>query len=87
MNRTGASDLEISSDIVWVVGDKGSIYFSEDKGKMWKRPTKLPDDITQKTLRSVAFSSLGKGAAVGEGGYVAISTDFGRLGQPYRLAR
>jgi len=78
LNRSGASDLEISSNICWVVGEKGSMYFSEDKGISWKRPIEMPVSVTGQSLRSIAFSPKGKGVSVGENGYILVSEDFGK---------
>jgi photosystem II stability/assembly factor-like uncharacterized protein len=78
LKNNGASDLTLSNGIVWVVGEKGSLYYSDDKGKTWKRPDKMPDSIRQQELKSIAFSTDGKGVAVGENGYIIISEDNGK---------
>lgn len=79
LNDNGASDLTFTSDgIVWVVGQKGSLYYSDDKGKAWKRPDKMPDSIKQQELHSIAFSPSGKGVAVGQNGYIILSEDAGK---------
>jgi|GEM_PF-6666282 len=79
LNDNGASDLTITSrGIVWVVGQKGSLYYSDDKGKTWKRPDKMPGSIGQQELHSIAFSPSGKGVAVGQNGYIIISEDEGK---------
>lgn len=79
LKDNGASDLTLTSGgIVWIVGKKGSLYYSDDKGKTWKRPDKMPDSIQQQELKSIAFSTIGKGVAVGENGYIIISEDNGR---------
>lgn len=79
LKDNGASDLTLTSNgIVWVVGKKGSLYYSGDKGKSWKRPDKMPDSIQQQELKSIAFSTSGKGVAVGENGYIIITEDHGK---------
>ncbi len=79
LNDNGASALALTSKgIVWVVGQKGSLYYSDDKGKTWKRPDKFPDSIKQQELQSIAFSPSGKGVAVGQNGYIILSEDAGK---------
>jgi photosystem II stability/assembly factor-like uncharacterized protein len=76
-DHDGASDIEVSKGRVWIAGEKGSIYFSEDKGKTWTRPSSLPESVKNKSLTSVSFSLNGNGVAVGDSGYMIFSTDFG----------
>jgi photosystem II stability/assembly factor-like uncharacterized protein len=79
LTDNGASDLTLASDgVVWVVGKKGSLYYSDDKGKTWKRPDKMPNSIKEQELKSIAFSPSGNGVAVGQNGYIIISHDAGK---------
>lgn len=79
LDKTGAKDLTISPDgNFWVVGEKGSIYFSTDRGNSWKKPSSLPDTLNNKSkLTSITFSPNGKGVIVGYDGLILVSHDNG----------
>lgn len=79
LDKTGAANLQISPDRnCWIVGEKGSIYFSNDRGKTWNRPYNLPESLSRQSLNAIAFSAKGRGVAVGENGYIIISNDLGK---------
>ncbi len=78
LNDSGASDLELFEDTVWVVGERGSFYSSTDHGKTWSRPQVLPELLRSEAIRSIAFSSSGNGVAVGENGLIIGSNDRGK---------
>ncbi|CAN5357394.1 hypothetical protein BH10ACI2_BH10ACI2_00510 [soil metagenome] len=78
LDRVGASDLELNTKgIVWITGEKGSLFYSNDKGKTWQRPTSIPFDIEKMHFNSIAFSEMGRGIAVGNNGTVIVSQDGG----------
>ncbi len=79
LDKTGAKDLTISPDgNFWVVGEKGSIYFSTDRGNSWKKPSSLPNSLNDKSkLTSIAFSPTGEGVIVGYDGLILVSYDNG----------
>jgi photosystem II stability/assembly factor-like uncharacterized protein len=78
LDRNGAAHLDVDSkNRIWVVGEKGSLYFSDDSGMHWSRPT-IPAEIDRTVrFRSVAFSEGGAGVVVGDNGLILISSDTG----------
>ncbi|HVN89675.1 MAG TPA: YCF48-related protein [Candidatus Binataceae bacterium] len=85
-NYFGATIL--SSGRAIVVGDKGLVMTSDDKGKTWSRQ-QLKNGLTPFDLYSVAFTSDGAvGWIAGDGGSLFKSTDQGKTWtlQPTKLA-
>lgn len=65
-----------------VVGDKGLVMFSDDKGQTWKRQTKSKNEQLF-NLYSVAFTSDGsRGWVVGDGGAIFRTDDRGKTWTP-----
>ncbi|MBK8147637.1 MAG: hypothetical protein IPK58_05345 [Acidobacteria bacterium] len=79
-DETGAKALTMAPNgSVWLVGEKGSVRFSDDKGLTWRVPEEIPISLTAKSeLTSIAFSRSGKGVIVGTGGLVLVTDDWGR---------
>jgi photosystem II stability/assembly factor-like uncharacterized protein len=79
LKDNGASALTLApGGIVWITGKNGSLYYSDDEGETWKRPDKMPGSIQQQELKSIAFSTSGRGIVVGKKGYIIISEDNGK---------
>jgi virginiamycin B lyase len=60
-------------DLVWAVGDTGTIMVSTDGGMMWRQST----SGTTQHLRAVRFVDSNTGWAVGDGGTILTTTDGG----------
>lgn len=78
-NNNGARDIYKSPNgDVWVVGERGSLYFSDDRAETWSRPSELPQSALAHDFNSIEFSKVGTGIAIGDDGYAIVTRDFGR---------
>ncbi|MFN0140837.1 MAG: WD40/YVTN/BNR-like repeat-containing protein [Pyrinomonadaceae bacterium] len=77
-NVSGASAITAYNNIAWVVGEKGSFYYSEDAGKSWSRPAFVTEVAGNQKLNSIDFSKDGKGLAVGDDGLILFTIDGGK---------
>jgi len=74
----GAAGLTFAPDGTgWVVGRKGSFYYSTDQGRSWQRPANLPDSLLSYQWYSIAFMDTKRGIAVGDKGAMAVTYDGG----------
>lgn len=75
----GAASLVFTSDGTgWLVGRRGSFYYSIDKGKTWQRPTALSEDALNYEWTSIDFDNNKNGVAVGYGGKILTTNDGGK---------
>lgn len=74
----GAAGLTFTPDGTgWVLGRKGSFYYSTDHGRSWQRPSNLPDSLLSYQWYSIAFMDTKRGIAVGDKGAMAVTYDGG----------
>jgi len=68
--------MSISADAahrIWILGEDGTIYSSDDLGKSWNQVTISNNGVHSEHWSSIAFTKTGNGIAVAHGGTIAIS--------------
>ena len=74
----GVSSIRAKGDgTLWAVGHGGGFYYSEDRGRSWRRPANFPPSLTKRTWWDIGFIDSQLGLAVGDHGAFAITTDGG----------
>jgi photosystem II stability/assembly factor-like uncharacterized protein len=77
LETPGASSVTSAAGAVWVVGRKGSFYYSADLGRTWQRPANLLQSVSNQDWNSIDFDNTKRGIAVGNKGAVAVTYDGG----------
>jgi len=82
----GASSVKFNPDgRGWVVGPRGSFYFSTDQGKTWQRPTGFPQSLSNCYWWDLDFADQRIGIAVGDHSALALTSDGGATWAEYPL--
>jgi photosystem II stability/assembly factor-like uncharacterized protein len=75
----GASGITFTPDGTgWVVGKRGSFYYSADAGRTWQRPAILPNLVGASDWNSIGFADAKRGVAVGKKGAIVVTHDGGK---------